>query len=99
MSQGSVDELMREPASDLLCRFQGEVLNFVGGYFHSFALGNFHMKNCFFFGRVLPVVRAMMGTPISFYSPEKNWLIFCLHETLHVPHSPTTISLERLKNG
>ena len=45
MSQGSVDELMKEPASDLLFRFQGEVLR---GYFHSFALGNFQMKNCFF---------------------------------------------------
>ena len=45
MSQGSVDELMKEPASDLLCRFQGEVLR---GYFHIFPLGNFHMKNCFF---------------------------------------------------
>ena len=49
MSQGSVDELMKEPASDLLCRFQGEVLYFLRGYFHSFALGNFHMKNCLFF--------------------------------------------------
>ena len=94
MSQGSVDELMKEPASDLLCRFQGEVLYFLRGYFHSFALS--HEK--LFFGKVLPVVRAMMGTPISFYSPKINWLRFCLHEPLHVPHSPSTISLGRLKN-
>ena len=97
MSQGSVDELMREPASDLLCRFQGEVLNFLRKYFYSFALGNFHMKNCFLAECYLWYV-PWWAPPSASIALKINWLKFCLHEPLHVPHSPTTISLGRLKN-